>query len=136
MTDAAPKPRRLLQFRLRTLLILVLLVSLAMCWLTRPARKQRAAVRRIEQEWDGYVGYSYDGGELPHECVQLYEHEKLEKWSGILDENDFWDIISVDVANSKSADRLFSTLKQLPHLQYLGIAGSSITDEHLVALSQ
>ncbi len=52
MTTDPPKPRRWFQFRLRTLLVVILVLSLPLSWLAvrmERARRQREAVEAIER---------------------------------------------------------------------------------------
>ena len=68
MNDQRPKsgPRRFLQFSLRTLLVVVLLVSIGMSWLAvklERARRQKEAVRTIEKA-AGWVVYDYQSENL------------------------------------------------------------------------
>ena len=74
MTEERPK-RRWYQFSLKTLLVTVLMMSLAFSWFAakrNKARKQREAVEAIEK-LGGWVGYEHGAvvSEKPHPGVDL-----------------------------------------------------------------
>jgi hypothetical protein len=127
-----PKPRRRwLQFSLRTLMVLMLLISVPLGWLAfkmRQATEQRAVVRQIEEL----------GGTAVH-CGQF---EPLEKWpprvpSWLLNAlgDDFFRTINyVALCGSKVTDAELVRLRALPQLRSLYLRGSQVTDAGLVCL--
>jgi hypothetical protein len=127
-----PKPRRRwLQFSVRTMMVLMLVISVPLGWLAykvRQAREQRAVVRQI-QELGGTAGH----------CVQFEPREKwpprVPSWLlNILGDDFFRTINYVALSGSKVTDAELVRLRALPQLESLYLRSSQVTDAGLVCL--
>ncbi len=100
MTTAPPKRRKWLQFRLRTLLIAILVLSLPLSWFAvrlKRARRQRQAVQMIEQ-----LGGFVDEREQP----------SVPKWIRASLPNGFsMDVVEVRLVDNKSRNAKLNILK-------------------------
>lgn len=128
MTDRFPKRRKWFQFRLRTLLIAVLVLSLPLSWVAvrmDRARRQREAVEEIER-LRGLVLYDWETP--PPQTV-----------GRTVLGNDFFDeVVLVDLAHSLVRDARLEHLAGLTNLHYLWLDDTHITDaglEHLTGLT-
>ena len=147
MTTPSPKrrPRRLLQFSLRSLLVFVLLVSIGLSWLgvkLERARRQREAVRAVEKA-GGLVWYDYE-----FDAKGDYVPQAQPSWLLELCGRDFFfDVLEVSAlrgglgyneASHYFGDDEASHLKVLAKLTRLDLHSTEITDaglEHLEGLS-
>ena len=139
MTTTSPptttKPRRHWpQFSLRTLMVLVVLVSAALGWLgmkVRQARIRREAVSKL-QEVGGTVYYDYDRDIDPRPSGL--------KWAWDLLGHDFFlDVDSVNLQDCPVTDVGLVRLQPLTHLRWLSLTNTHVTDaglEHLKGLRQ
>ena len=133
MTTPSLKRRsRWYQFRLRTLLIGVLLVSLPLSWFAcrmQKARKQREAVEAI-QEAGGMITYSYRVKSM---------NPSVPKWAcAIVGDDFFFDVWAVESYTERFSDDEAVYLTRLTKLEVLLLADTQITDaglEHLKGLS-
>jgi len=123
---AAPR-RRWYQYSLRTVLVLVILVSIAASWFavkTHPARRQRAAVEAIK-ELGGWVKYDYETKEEPPGPPWLRK---------LLGDDIVSDVVA---AGELKSDAALAHLKTFTQLKELHLLGPQITDhglEHLEGL--
>jgi len=121
--------RRWFQYSLRTLLVLVLVVSLPCSWLAvkiRQKEKERQAVEEIEN-LGGIVfyDYQYQGTEAPGPA-----------WMRKLLGDDFFsDVVSVDLVDCKVTDDGFQHLEGSTNLWSLHLSGTQLTDEGLQHLT-
>ena len=145
MNEQRPK-RRWPWFRLRTLLIAVLVLSLPLSWCAvrmEKARRQRDVVEMIER-MGGYVGY--DGRPIPAFCPKVTGKRKPTLLRGILGDDFFDTVVVVSFDNYPSASLMPATRRvdlddddlrkvaRLKHLQRIGLQGANVTDaglEHL-----
>jgi len=139
--------RRWLRFSLRTLMVLVLAISMPLAWLgmkVRRANEQRSAVEAIRAV-GGYVEYD-------HEYKLCYFHEQMSGPSipfglsedppppgpvwlrRLFGDGLFAEVVYVE--GSDDADRIVSHVEQLPYLRHLlvGVASQDcpVTDASLV----
>jgi hypothetical protein len=147
MTTPSKPCRRWFQFRLRTLLVLMVLASIGLSWFAvkmQRARRQREAVEAITRE----------GGE-----VFYYENSPSPSWlRTILREDLSARVCLAEVPNNTPVERIeglanlrglvlgsevtdagLQHLKGMSHLKYLQINGSQISDdglEHLHGMTQ
>ena len=133
MTTEPPKRRRWFQFRLRTLLIVVLVLSLPLSWLAmrmERARRQRRAVEAISSlrgqascDWQNYPRY----GAEP-------------TWLRRILGDDFFDPVTWAVLNRDTiTDADLEHLKGLPSLEILSLPDTRVSDaglEYVSGLSQ
>lgn len=123
------KPRRWFQFRLRTLLVLMLLVCIGMGWLgvkMQKVRKQRAAIEAIERL----------GGSVHWSSTDVPEESAGQVWLRKLLGDDFF-AYPEDVEINNDAAMEYPT--ELTHVTILQVFGSDITDaglNHLQCLPQ
>ncbi len=127
MTD--PTNRRRFRFSLRTLLIVVVLLSLPLGWFAlklRQAERQRQAVEAI-REAGGYVSYDYEfSGQEPPSPARL---------TGLLGEDFFADVVYVNLDYpAKAGDVDLEQVETLTALSGLSLSRTQVTDEGLVHL--
>ena len=129
MADKSPK-RRWFQFRLRTLLIAILVLSVPLSWFAvrkEKARRQREAVEEIER-LGGTVFYPYDGLLVPPKRT----------WLRKLLGNDFFDKVDsvtyVNFGPEVITDSSLEPLEGLPYLSWLCLTGTQVTDDGLKLL--
>ena len=129
-----PKPRRRwLQFSLRTLLVLVLVIGCGFGWLgmkLRKAREQREAVKAIEKL----------GGWVSYEDASSSKIRTAVVWVGkLLGEDLSGDVRYVDLSETQVTDAGLKHLRGLTQLQVLTLDSTQVTDaglEHLRGLTQ
>ena len=126
--------RRWLQFSLRTLMVLAVVVSVPLGWLgtsVRQARIRREAVSKI-QELGGTVFYDYDRDIDPRPNGL--------KWAwDLLGDDFFLDVDSIDLQDCPVTDVELVRLQPLTHLRYLDLTNTHVTDAglgHLKGLRQ
>jgi len=127
MTDQTPARRRWFQFRLRTLLVAVLVFSLPLSWFAsrmERARRQKEAVEAIER-LGGAVFYPW---EVP---FSTHREPRLLRWLG----KDFYDIALVSMCGTKITPEIVVHLKQLPALPALTLQHCDFGDQGLRFLS-
>jgi len=125
-------PKRRFRFSLRTLLVVVVLLSVGLGWFAfkmRQAERQRKAVEAII-EAGGWVTYDCD----------LYEDlgymqrpvSPAPAWLTRLVGDDFFlDVGDVYLSGTKCADEDMEYLKRLTNLNRLNISGTQVTDAGL-----
>ena len=124
------KPKRCFQFRLRTLLIAIVLLSLPLSWFAvrmESARTQREAVAVIESV-GGEVFYEPDGAD----SIPVWIHSYL-------GQDFFVKVVQVFVSEREFGDVEATYLKELPDLEELYLDNTQISDaglEHLKGLTQ
>jgi hypothetical protein len=104
--------QRRFQYRLRSLLLLTLLVSIGMSWIAtamQRTKRQREVARTIEKM----------GGRVWWNLASRHE-------TGFLS-----DVIYADFAGEHITDESLQNLKELPHLARLNFNNSDITDSQL-----
>ena len=120
------RPRRFLQFSLRSLLVFVLLVSIGMSWLgvkMERARRQREAVEAIEK-----------AGTVCHESDPFGVRSLIGAFTG----QDLVSDVAIVWCGREFGDDEAGHLKALTDLIHLDLAASQITDdglEHLESLT-
>jgi Leucine-rich repeat (LRR) protein len=135
MTEEIPKRRRWFQFRLRTPLIAILVLSLPLSWFAvrmEKARRQREAVETIEGPLRGSVLYT-------REMLPAGARQTRSSWLRAHLGNDFFDeVLNVDLGNGQAPDAGLELLKSLRNLKRLGLFSTNVTDdglEHLKGLT-
>lgn len=127
------RKRRWFQFSLRTLLVVVLLVSIGMSWLGGVWR-QREAVEVIEKA-GGSVFYDYDD----HWAFNETREPSVPEWMVDVFGGDlFFDVSTVILSETEFGDDEMAYLKRLTNLTRLDLLGPQITDagpEHLEGLT-
>ncbi len=129
MVDTPIRKRRWLQYRLRTLLIAVLLLALPLSWIAmrmEKARRQREAVETIA-ELHGMVWYDY------HEILgDFAEHPPIPSLLlKLLGDDFFSDVVGVAFFGDSLGDDDLKVLGTLPHIDFVILAGIPITDNGL-----
>ena len=155
MTEKSPKRRRWLQFRLRTLLIAVLVLSVPLSWFAvkmEKARRQREAVEVFRKlgytlyDWEAVEGTFAGGPEEPPWLLNLlgidYFHKvvyvslgdyitdaDLEHLTSLPHVED----LTIRAPNASITDAGLEHLERLPNLQRLSLhLNSQITDAALL----
>ena len=130
MTTDSPR-RRWFQFRLRTLLIAILVLSLPLSWFAarmRKAKRQREAVEAIEKA-GGHTGSSF------HDFIARASTREPERtWLRRLLGDDFFDPVSQAYLSKNTSDNDLEHLNALTRLRILDLRDSQVTDaglEHL-----
>lgn len=125
-TTPMPRRRRL-QFSLRTLMVLVLVISVPLGWVgmkLKQARKQREFVRRIEQ-LGGSVMYSW-------ESIERHRGRRSDGIRGmfrqLLGEDVLATVDGLTLANCGIEDDDLKWLSGFPNLEYLRLANTPISD--------
>lgn len=113
------------RFSLRTALVAILLLSLFLAWYAYKRRglvAQAALVRDIRR-CGGEVGGNLYG---PQET----------RWRQflLLSEDDFGNVVSVNLDDVQGVDAILPRLALFPQLKYLHLSGSDVTDEGLARL--
>jgi hypothetical protein len=126
--------RRLFQFRLRTLLLAVLALSLALGWYVRRVELQRQAVAAVRSAGgDVFYDYELSAGKLDFQKKSPVPQALLDR----LGIDFFHAVVRVDVGpafsnpNLQTMDAAIARLPDLPRLQHLVLADAS--DERLQA---
>lgn len=129
-TKNVPPPKRhWYQFSLRTLLVVVLLVSVGMSWLTvrmQRVRKQREVINAV---WE-LGGWVY--GEAAEPSDQTWLRESL---GSVF----FPNVVDVRLAGTTVTDAGLEQLRVFAGLQELGLSGTQVTDaglEHLKGMTR
>lgn len=158
MTTEPPKRRRWLQFRLRTLLIAVLVLSLPLSWFAvrmEKARRQREAVEALQStgiflEWQ-IVRESEPG--VPTWLAKLFGDNYLfvevrqviwngqSNWKPVRDEHmihlaDLPDLWRIAVPTCRVSDVGVEHLKGLTSLRSLDLSHTEVTDDGLKHLKE
>ena len=131
MTNESPK-RRWFQLKLRTLLIVVLVLSLPLSWFavkTERARRQRLAVEAI-QELGGSVGYDWE--------LYVPGKERSPLWLCTRLEVDFLhDVVAVDLVETYATNAELAYLTAArPNLYRLDLDDTQIIDGGLAHLKE
>ena len=129
--------RRLFQFRLRTLLLAVLVLSLALGWYVRRVELQRQAVAAVRSAGgDVFYDYELSAGKLDFQTKSSIPQALLDR----LGINFFHAVVRVDVGSAVSnpdlqaMDRAIARLPGFPQLQHLVLADAS--DDRLQAAAR
>ena len=133
--------RRWLQFRLRTLIIVIGLTGLWLGWWANSATRQRQAVRAI-LDLGGSVSYDYQftPGTLRRVPEAMSPRPQWMQW--LLDDNYFHNAVAAGLDEHRRAITdmdLICFEKGVPHLRALYLGGNRITDaglEHLKNLKE
>ncbi len=130
--------RRWRQFSIRTLLLLVVVASIACSWFavrTKVAKRQRAAVAAIEAG-GGYVAYDYeyDGEGYAKKGAKLPGPAWLRNRLGI---DFFADVVAVMCLRETGREAVAKHLGDFPKLRSLDLASmESVTDSDLAAIDK
>lgn len=122
MTTELPK-RRWFQFRLRTLLIAILVLSLPLSWFA--VRMQREAVEEIEK-MGGRVLYDW-GSEAVETGIDALP-PKPSRGRALLGSDYFDKVEVVDLNGTSVTDAELTHLASVPHLTHLFLQGTDVTD--------
>ena len=126
-SDAVPrKPRpRWLRFSLRTMLIMVTLLSIGPGWFVHRGERQRRAVAAVEEM----------GGKVAYDATALYwVVEEVGGLRGWLPRNYFFNVTMVNLSETRATDASLAHIKKLPHVRYLDLSGTDVTDRGLLQL--
>jgi hypothetical protein len=141
MNDSdTPKPkRRWYQFRMRTLLVFVLLLSVPLSWFAwklQKARRQREAVEAIV-EAGGYVYYDFQIDETGAEITGAQPTAPV--WlRKSLGDDFFRAVTTVDLSGTQVTNTGLECLRGLNNLKELYLGGNLVTDaglEHLKGMN-
>jgi Leucine Rich repeat len=127
MNEAPPKPRRVLRFSLRGLLLLVLVVAVALGWAIHEARKQgmqRMSVVALEEMGCGVFCANSDD-----------RHILIQRLSELLGEADSPAVLRVNAVATEINDAGMIHLQRLTDLISLDLTGTPVTDAGLLHLS-
>lgn len=158
MTNKSPARRKWLQFRLRTLLVAILMLSLPLSWFAvrlERVRRQRVAVEQVAKRGGELRCYYLDwdtqfrttmvtpdwlqtllGEELAHDACRAfstYEVNCIE--CDLSGDEDFRflprlpTVRYVCLRNCRVTDNMVEYLKDLPRLEYLELSGTQVTSE-------
>ncbi|MEZ6072711.1 MAG: hypothetical protein R3C10_21220 [Pirellulales bacterium] len=134
--DVARSRRRWWQFRLRTVLVISLLLALTLGWQVNRASRQRRAVAAI-RDLGGHVYYSHDIGGREAERNPV---GRATQWIGERFGRDLVDRVTwVDIEGVAVRDDDLVWIAAIPSLELLRIDGSEITAEgleHFAALDR
>ena len=123
--DVPRKPRRRwLQVSLRTLLILVTLLSIGLGWFVHRGERQRRAVAAI-LEMGGSITY-----DSPAAAAEFFD---FDRWLPL---DCFDDVCIVDLYASKVTDAGMMHVKVLPRLEGLKLAETHVTDAGLTHIQK
>ena len=118
--------RRLVQYRLRTLLIVTTLVAVGLGWWSYSARRQRETVAALQRA-KAHVSYDFHQG-------PEYRPSKLASWVGV---DFFADVVGVsDLPHDTSNVDLDRYLNGLTRLEMLHLTDTQISDAALARLSK
>ena len=139
MTEKHPKRRRWFQFRLRTLLIAIVVLSLPLSWFAmrmKRVRRQRQAVATIER-LGGYV--QYEEGQVATPATAGGVSQACWSWLRSMLGDDFlFDVVEVAYLPPEFGDKDVACLKGLVNLGRLALIGTGISDaglEHLQGMT-
>ena len=137
MTTEPPK-RRWFQFRLRTLLVVILVLSLPLSWFAvrmERARRQREAVEAIEQ-MGGSVMYDWERD--PNRPDVLYVDHPVPSWAlDLLGEDFFSNVTHVSASFSRAGDYReihdtnLESFRGMNTLSHLDLSWTQMTDDGL-----
>ncbi len=122
--------RRWFQFRLRTLLIAVLVFSLPLSWFAgqlKRVRKQSKAAEVIRQ-LEGEVIYHWEPPSPGIQCCMEVEEPRTPEWIRRLLGKEFSDVIAVSLWKQRVQESDLSVLHEFPNLRGLEIIGTPIGD--------
>ena len=151
MTTEPPQRSRWFQFRLRTLLIAVLVLSVPLSWFAvkmDKARKQRKAISALSDLESRPVYVYQDGTQIYEMNLKiLYEYQDVSQrpiqtpnrptWLRQLVGGDFFhDVTYVDISNTYADDSSLIHLKLFPKLRYLNLKRTLVTDVGLKQLRE
>jgi hypothetical protein len=129
MTEKPARKRRWLRFSLRTLLVVVVLLSVPLGWFAlkmREAERQRRAVEAIT-EAGGWVRYDWALDESGRDSGR--QGPPAPAWLlKLVGEDLFSDIACVHLADFDTSQVAFEYLKGLTSLIYLDLSGTGVTD--------
>ena len=125
-SDAVPRGprRRWMQVSLRTLLILVTLLSIGLAWFVSRGERQRRAVAALEKV--GGVVF-YDSPDFP-----LYERPP--DWARWIPRDYFENAYAVDMSESEVTDAGLTHIQSLTCLEYLNLTATQVTDVGLARI--
>jgi hypothetical protein len=135
--DPPKRKRRWFQFSLRTLLIVVTLLALPLCWLglkVDEARQQQTAVVAI-RKLGGFVAYDYQfdsqGHDLPGATLPgpAWLHS-------LLGDDFFRNVYGVILLDPSVKDADLEQLKALTQLRYVSVFGTNVTDVGVAKLQE
>lgn len=125
LTKLKPK-RRWMQVSLRTVLVLVTLLCVALSMWVAPAERQRRAVAAIEK-LGGRVGF------VKPAASETFRATYLRRW---LPPDYFDEIEWVDLANTQVTRTRLAQMQGLTSLQWLSLADTQVTDAGTKKLRQ
>ncbi len=124
-TTGNPKPkRRLLQFNLRGMLLLLVVIAASLSWTMHKARQQRNAVAEL-RTYGYWVNYRRaDSGSATF----------LEWLRRLLGEKEFRDVIGAGSSHPLCNDNGLAQISELPRIRTLSLGNSQVTDAGLAYL--
>ncbi len=131
MPEPLPKPRRRwLRFSLRSLLLLVVVISIPLGWKVNRARNQRVVVEEL-QKLNAVIEYDYE--KVPGNPF-IRQPPPAPKWlTDLLGIEYFGDVVKVEVEGPQVNDETIALVARLPELHSAGFASrGGITDSGLV----
>ncbi len=141
MNETRKPPLRWYQYRLRSLFVAMLLVSIGMSWVVVPmqrARRQKEAVETIKK-LGGSVAYDYQMDAARKGVLGGTQPSSL-KWLGsLLGDDLFINVVYVSLDSTLVTDAGLKHLKGLTQLQSLSLNSTPVTDaglEYLKGLTQ
>jgi hypothetical protein len=134
MIDEPARKRRWFRFSLRTLMVVVLLLSLPLGWLAMrmaQAERQRRAVEAI-REAGGEVYYLHKKGVMATPIVRLrMSLAELVGWNLI------WDVLEVDLSSAASiSDDTLEHVRGLSELEMLYVRRKQLSEKDIEAIQQ
>ena len=130
MTTKPPQRRRWFQFRLRTLLIAILVLSLPLSWFgarLQKARRQREAVEAIERL----------GGRVMYDWETSFQRPNGPSWLRPLLGSDFFDKVRlVNLMDARVTDAEVNHIRSFAGLEVLDLSNNDISDTGLENLSR
>ena len=141
--DPPKRKRRWFQFSLRSLLIFTAIAAVACGWLGRKIEQKRREHEAAEaiRKLGGVVNYNYQRGAGPRPSWRLSGEPSGSAWlRKLLGENFFSEIEFVGLAprpetTDAALNAAFESLKGMPRLQFLYLAGTKIIDDRLENLN-
>ena len=145
MIEKSLKRRRWFQFRLRTLLIAILVLSLPLSWFAwkmERARRQRAAVEALQKLGHPYlptgiatVAYT-DLAIIEYDSGRSGLQKPQPSWLRSVLGDDFFDsVVKIALGGYDVTDDGLENLKSLPNLHTLTLIDCRISDDSLAHLS-
>ncbi len=136
MIPSQPKQRPWLQFRLRTLLVLVAIVSVYLAYEAYQDRQQREVVSSLLGA-GGTVRYDYEKADATIPNVFDPQAEPWgPEWLKELGTENFQDVIMVNLRDKPITDDDLVQLKKLPKLENLDLSNTQVTSRGMAHIAK